>query len=512
MRPCLAWLILSILLTVPVLAQSNLTDQQKEQLKDFKKYIKSKDVNERASQVGFLEHIDGEESARLILEKGLTDKELRVRSRAAWALAKKEDAKAIALIIKDGFAAKNPHVREGAVRAIGRMEDEKNEDAIVELIKNEKKPLVLIAAFRALAKTRSTKAMPIVESYFSHKHPGVVCAAVHMTGNTEEAKYAKPIWNLLLHSKREVQSSALFALGQLRSKEAIPFVLEFFAEAKGRHQGDCRDCLMKITGRQFSHNPERWINWWKRVGSGWQVPDDVAPNPDDAKKYGIGDDTPTFHEIKTRSKHIAFVVDVSASMNNTMRFKVKNRKSSSQTWRTARRIDLAKEELIRIIKTLDKRTYFNIIAFETTIHSFKGREVKAGAGTIAEAIKWVKKLKPYTAPGGSAVYTKEGWMRGETNTFAALRYIYGFKSEKVSTFTGRLQPIADTVFFLSDGDPSAGYLVALEEIVDQIERYHPNGQVVIHTIAYDLNGVGRQLMADIARVTKGKFVEIGSAR
>ncbi|MFT7620834.1 MAG: hypothetical protein ACI97A_004492 [Planctomycetota bacterium] len=512
MRFCLILTLLMSFLAPFATAQSKLTDQQKEQLKDFKKYIKSKDVGERASQVGFLEHIDGVESAQLILDKGLTDKELRVRARAAWALATKEDPKAVELIIKEGFTSKNAHVREGAVRAVGRMEDEKNEDPIVELIKNEKKPLVLIAAFRALAKTRSIKAMAIVEPFYSHKNVGVICAAAHMTGNTEEAKYSKPVWGLLLHSKREVQSSALFALGQMRSRDAIPFVLDFFAAAKGRHQGDCRDCLMRITGRQFSHNPERWINWWKRVGSGWTVPDEVTANTEDAKKYGLGDETPTFHEIKTRSKHIAFIVDVSASMNNTMRYKVKNRKSSSQKWRTAKRIDLAKEELARIIKTLDKRTYFNIITFETKIQSFKKSPVKAGPGTIAEAVKWIEKLKAYSAPGGSASYTKEGWLRGETNTFAALRYVYGFKTDKISTFTGRLQPIADTVFLLSDGDPSAGYLVSLEEIMDQVERYHPNGQVVIHTIAYELTGVGRQLMSDIARITKGKFVEIGSAR
>ncbi len=490
---------------------SSLTAQQQEQLKDFSKYIKSKDVGERTAQVGFLEHIDGVESAGLIIEKGLTDKALRVRARATWALATKEDPKAIALITTIGFNSKNPHVREGCVRAIGRMEDEKNEDAIVALIQNEKKPLVLIAAFRALARTRSTKAMALVEQYYTHKKQGVICAAIYMAGATEDPKFAKPIWGLLQHSKREVQTSALQALGQLRSKESIPFVLDFFSTAQGRLQTDCRDCLMKITNRQFSHNPTTWINWWERVKGGWKVPDEVIDNSADAKKYGL-DDTPTFHEIRTRSKHISFIVDVSASMANVMRYKVKNRKGSSQKWRTARRIDLAKEELIRIIKTLDKKTYFNIITFETRIKAFKKSPARWGPGTVTEAIKWIEKLEPYSSPTGSSEYTKEGWRRGETNTFGALRYIYGFKDDKVSTFTGKLKPIADTVFFLSDGDPSTGHLVAVEEITDQIARYHSNGQVVIHTITYDLSGDGRQLMVDVARITGGKFVEIGSAR
>ena len=219
------------------------------------------------------------------------------------------------------------------------------------------------------------------------------------------------------------------------------------------------------------------------------------------------------NEIKTRSKHIAFVIDISASMSHNIRFKAVNRdKNAGQTFVTARRIDLAKRELARIIETLDQDTYFNIVTFETLVDSFKKAPVKAGPGTISEALRWLERLDCYGAATTSAEYTKEGWQRGETNTFGVLRHIYGFSTGEPSGFTGKLKPIADTVFLLSDGDPSAGFLTVADEIKEQVERYHPAGQVVIHTIAYDLNGVGRQLMMDIAAITGGKFVEIGSAR
>ena len=504
-------LVLAVSLLTGVLnAQSGLTEAQKEQLKDFEKYIKSKDVSERTSQVGFLEHIDGVEATALLLDRGLTDKELRVRARAVWALCAKHDPEAVKLIKTRGFTSRNPLVREGAVRAVGRMEDEAHEDAIVELINVEKKPLVLIAAFRALARTRSRKAMPIVAPFYAHRHIGVVNAAVYMTGETEDKQYAKPIWGLLSHPRREVQTAALQALGKLRSRESIPFILAFFEDAKGRLQSDCRDCLMAITTRKYGYNPQTWIKWWERVRGRWKVPDAPVVSPADAKYKS--DDTPSFHDIKTRSKHIAFVIDVSASMDQTMRYKVRGTRKGPITWRTAKRIDLAKAELTRIVRKLDRNTWFNIVTFEAKTRAFKKSPVRAGPGTIAEAVRWISGIRAWSNSSGSASYTREGWRRGETNTFSALRYIYGFKDGKVTSFTGRLKPIADTVFFLSDGEPTAGYLVVLDEIMDQLERYHPNGQVVIHTIAYDLTGVGRQLMADIAHLTGGRFVEVGAER
>ena len=111
------------------------------------------------------------------------------------------------------------------------------------------------------------------------------------------------------------------------------------------------------------------------------------------------------------------------------------------------------------------------------------------------------------------LHTKEGWELGGTNTFGAIRHVYGFKKKKkIQGYTGKNKPIADTIFLLSDGSPSNGVLVSRAEILSEVERYHAKAQVVIHTIAYDITGIGRQIMADIARVTGGKFVEIGEKR
>ena len=102
-------------------------------------------------------------------------------------------------------------------------------------------------------------------------------------------------------------------------------------------------------------------------------------------------------------------------------------------------------------------------------------------------------------------------MRGETNTFGVLKWIYGLKGPGLN-FSGKLKPPADTVFLLSDGDATCGELIVNDEIIEQIEDYHAAGNVTIHTTAYELTGIGRQLLSDIARISGGRFVEIGAKR
>ncbi len=506
-------LILALVLGLGGGLAAQLSEVEKEQLADFRKYIRSKNADERLNQVDLLAHIDGVEATQLCIDHGLTDKDARVRARASWALARKRDPEAVKLIVEEGLVHKSDEVREGSARAIGRMREEIHAEALAARLAEERDALVVIALFRALAEIRSEKGLDRAFESILDRNTGIVSAALELIEANEKAEHWKQVAPLLRHSQWQIQSAALRCLGKLRAKDSIPLVIECMEDSDGRLRGDSRDCLIAITGRQFSHDPAIWKGWWERVGERWEVPRDVKPNTEDEEKYGPADDIPTFHEIRTKSKHIAFVIDVSASMSHNIRYKVLDRsKNAGQTYRQARRIDLAKMELKRIIETLDKNTYFNIITFETEVDAFKKSPVRATAGSISEACRWIDRLDCYRPASTSSEYTKEGWQRGETNTFGVLRYIYGFSNGEPSGFTGKLKPIADTVFLLSDGDPSAGFLVVPDEIKEQVERYHPAGQVVIHTIAYEINGIGRQLMSDIAAITGGKFVEIGAAR
>ncbi len=342
----------------------------------------------------------------------------------------------------------------------------------------------------------------------SHKDIALANAAIDMIGLSKDKKAAKKLAAQLDHKKWEIHAATLRALGRIRAKESMDPILAYFARTKGRLHGDARRALTRITGRNYGNKAERWQSWWDRVKEGWKVPEEVAEEEEPAAKGAYDKGPPnSYHQIKIESHKILFIIDVSASMDQHIRYIPHG--SKTRTFKTRRRIDLAKAELIRVLKTLGKNTSFNVVSFEAKMEHFRPKLVKANSGSIAAAVKWVAGLRAYSSPAGGAVYTKEGWQRGGTNTFGALRYIYGLSKRQIN-FTGRLKPVADTVFFLSDGDPSCGLITIPDDIVEQIAIYDKSARVIVNTIAYDVTGIGKKMLQDIARVTGGKFVPVGS--
>ncbi|MCA9322236.1 MAG: HEAT repeat domain-containing protein [Planctomycetes bacterium] len=491
-------------------ASAQLTKEQQKVLEDFEQYMRSNDANERRSQVEALAFVDGVEATRLLLEIGLIDDDPRVRHRAAWALSRKEDKNAKILMHTDGLRSKNELIREGTARAIGKMDDPLD-IALQEALQNERKTAPRIAMLQALAAHHSIFGTEIAAKLVGDRDLGVVLAAIDMLGAADAEPEHAVLHAALANRDWRVQAAALEALGKIRVVESVPVVIDFMANTKGRLLGDARTCLMAITGCQFGFKAEQWQTWWDRVKDGWEVPDVVITETvEENDAYGREDTTQTYDRIQTKSQRMLFILDLSTSMGQSIRFRPRGRRSSAgQTWRTVERMELAREELTKYIERLDKDTYFNIVIFDAEVDAFKPKLVRATGGSIGEAKKWIGDLKPYD--GGPGNFTKEGYERGETNVFAALKWIYGFRDQGLD-FTGKLKPVADTVFLLADGAPTCGELTVTEEILAQLDRYNHASRVVIHTISYDLVGIGRQFLVDVARKTGGTFVELGNER
>ena len=101
------------------------------------------------------------------------------------------------------------------------------------------------------------------------------------------------------------------------------------------------------------------------------------------------------------SKKLLFVIDVSASMLDPIRVK-RGRTDPEGPTKASPKLDLAREELARVLRTLDEHTNFNVIAFESDIRFFKKEAVPGTPGNVQEAIQWVEKQKPRTVSSGGA--------------------------------------------------------------------------------------------------------------
>lgn len=475
-------------------------------VESFERAFKSGDEQERIGEVENLAFIDAPETAAALIQTALLDKSVRVRLRAAWSLSRKTDPKAVALIIA-GLKHKKITARIGCARALAKLKDPSHVPALADALAGEKKEMAQLAILEALTlfARDADVAVPRALDLTGHRTDAVAIAAIRMVGHTENPAHAPSLHGLLKKRDWRRQSATLSALGRLRSKESIPLVIDFMDGLRGRLLGEARECLMSISGRQFGYKVEQWRKWWESAKGRFEVPEKKVEKDQDLEdKYAREDRRPDYHRIKTLSKKILFVIDVSSSMRTKIRYKPMHRKGGYQT---KIKMDLAKEELKRVIETLDKNTSFNIYTFEAVMNSWKPTLVRATPGSIGDAKRWIDDLQPFTEGG----QTKQGWMRGETNTFGVLKWIYGLKGPGLN-FSGKLKVPADTVFLLSDGEATCGELIVNDEIIEQIEDYHAAGNVTIHTIAYELTGVGRQLLSDIARVSGGRFVEIGAKR
>ena len=122
------------------------------------------------------------------------------------------------------------------------------------------------------------------------------------------------------------------------------------------------------------------------------------------------------------------------------------------------RWDLAREQLRISLQRLPSDKYFSVVWFGTsagTIDATKGM-VKATKANVAKVMAELDKIE---VTQGDASKGQEGVLRGDTNIHAGLRVAYsltnkGFVEEAAFVDPRVLEDGCDTIFLLSDGEPS----------------------------------------------------------
>ena len=170
-----------------------------------------------------------------------------------------------------------------------------------------------------------------------------------------------------------------------------------------------------------------------------------------------------FYGIKTYSRRVVFMIDSSGSMAFPM--DGHGGKREPRFWRT-------KRELHRTIKALPREVEFNIYLFSDRAVGWQRKLVPASRENKAAAIAFLDSRKPF----------------GGTNVHSAL--------------SNGLRSGADTVYLLSDGEPSVGPLVDTALLLEELAAYNSHGRVVFHTIglSQDQNAA---LLVNIAHRTGG---------
>ena len=154
-------------------------------------------------------------------------------------------------------------------------------------------------------------------------------------------------------------------------------------------------------------------------------------------------------------------------------------------WIVGRRIDTAKEEMVRALRRLPEDALFTIVSYHSTVNVWKKKLVPATASNKKLAVKYIDGLVP----------------QASTNIFDALDTALGLATGSRGKSKA---PKADTIYFMTDGVPTDGRIVDPAQILTEITAKNRRAAVVIHTI-----GVSKEqnagFLLNLARNNGGKY-------
>jgi hypothetical protein len=238
----------------------------------------------------------------------------------------------------------------------------------------------------------------------------------------------------------QLRSIAYRYLTEFRELASIPLLIARFDAESGRLAAELDQALFVHTGTRCWRRSE-WEAWWAKHRDGFVLP--ARETVVSAKAGSGGGRTIAYFDIPLVSNKVAFLIDVSGSMNAPI-----------GTDRKRTRLDEAKSQLRRVVEALPETHAFNVIVFEGAVHAEFERLRSADGEAKTATLGALKVLRP----------------GGATNVHDALEL--AFRDAAV-----------DTIYLLTDGDPTAGRIVDPGILGDEVRRWNLRRQVVIHCIA-----------------------------
>ncbi|MCH2105461.1 MAG: HEAT repeat domain-containing protein [Planctomycetes bacterium] len=378
-------------------------------------------------------------------------------------------------------------------RALKREEGPLLERALSALLKAQKKAKgdARLRTLEMIASSGSAEVVAALRSLLEkEKEPvvkGKVIAALAATGDTELSPWL--LETALADESWQVRSRAIAALATLRVRDAIPALIERLSNAEGRELTDCGEALTSLTGMNFHGNKELWRRWWADNSDGFVVPE--LKEESDASAAAEETVGVTFFGIRTDSRRVMFVLDLSGSMNFAMVPRDNPDDDPQKPYDMPRkdefsRLDVAKTELMRALGGLDEGSIFNIVMYASDVWTWKDDLVEMEEDTRPKISEFLDSLEAV----------------GATNLYSALEVALDISGAQASEKWQ--EPEIDTIFVLSDGRPSVGLSTDPDEILALVKERNEAAGITIHTIG--LSGAqDAYLMRSLAEQNGGTY-------
>ncbi|MEK7466321.1 MAG: HEAT repeat domain-containing protein [Planctomycetota bacterium] len=427
---------------------------------------------------------------------------LLVPHAVAEALTKTRDADAVKWLVEEGLKDKNWRARMAVAGALG------------------------------YAPADNALVTPAVVAVATEKDGRVRGAAIEALGRRGAKEHKDLILKALEDERWQVRVSACEALGVLQLRETVGPLIARMEVESGRLLEDLDKALKELTGLTFNADALGWKGWWqinkekwesgelvkkeepkkedpkdggkdaggkddgKDVGGGGLKPPDPPKPPDPAPNPPAdpapGGTTVEFYGIRTKSKNLVFVVDVSGSMAEPAKY-VPNADSGApagQGPKGKRKIDIARWELSKAIGGLPEDARFNIITFSSDVKVYSpAKMLVATKPTKVQAQQFAEKLEPQEA----------------TNIYDALEKAFELAGGAKMQVDENYKVSVDTILFMTDGKPTIGKSVDPTVIADKVKVWNTVRKIRVHCV-----GIGdhdEKLMQRLADESGGMYVK-----
>jgi len=459
-----------------------------------------------AAKIRALQAVNDSLTAATVVPMLRSENEL-VRETIVIVLSKTTSEKVRKWLRTQGLSGYRGVTRAYVARVIGNIDDREAGD---ELLKYADDGFWLTRAHvaRALGKIGHEPAIPVLRSMVSDKAQKARIAAMDALGRFGEK--AGSAWSMVADelgtARWQVRSAATECLGNLGQMASVEALISRMEIETGRIRKDIREALKKITRDDLGRNPKYWREWWKkakaRVGGGIPERDD---KPKEQPKIGERSVTkiPTYYGIQVFSEGIGYVLDVSSSMNTTIKIDPNWVKKQRRDYPyEAARYDLAKSEIAASLKTLDPRVRFNLYFFRSRAFTWKSSMVNASSSNVGSANNRIAAERPPTSGGGGNSY--------RTNYVDVFRLVLDVKPGK--DLVGNFADTPDTIYFLTDGQPTVGDITDTEVLNSWFRELNRFARVKVNVITFGNLGVDPEFLRRLAEDNGGVFVQVPSVR
>ncbi len=350
-----------------------------------------------------------------------------------------------------------------------------------------------IEALDALAATGTDEALEIVAKVAKEGDLESKTIAVGSLGRLKKSDTALEALLVAIKDPAvEVRNAALRSLRGFRKKEMISALINRIKEEKEEKlRIDALKILIVSTGKNMGLEHLDWNKWWDLAESKFEFPK-LDKKGTSVKAYGLD-----YFGIEISSNRIAFLIDASSSMRQMVTVKKRKEKPKEKdkpkkgsTGRVppkdsekdgkgslkpgkAMKLDVLKHEMIRVLRGLPASANINIMYFHTTFQAWKKKLQPMNASGRKQAIDFIRKLQNGTG----------------TNVYDTLEA--ALKDRRV-----------DTIFLLTDGNPTRGKLTDKNAILKKIQVLNRVRGATINCIAF---GEKSELLKELAAQNGGVY-------